>query len=210
VWGIADGDVAAVGVGQLQVTTDGGKTWRTAIRADHLSVTGLAFIGRRHVVVLGGAPPPKRPWDLDPLVFRSDDGGRPGAGSHRCCPAAPGGRSRLASSRLHWDSPSRLPAMSTTATGFYGRSMEAAHGRASASRPMRATPFRPSTLSTTEPATRLHHGVAAPACTEQTTGAPPGTPFPARASTASRRTPSISSIRDAASSRETRWSGASY
>jgi photosystem II stability/assembly factor-like uncharacterized protein len=74
--GIADGQAAAVGVGQLQVTTDGGRTWRTAIRADHLSFEGHSFIGRRHIVVLGGAPPPKQPWNLDPLVVRSDDRGK--------------------------------------------------------------------------------------------------------------------------------------
>jgi len=72
---MVDGDIDP-GIGQLQVTTDGGRTWRTIVREAHLSLVSIAFVGRRHIVVLGGAPPPKEPWNLDPLIFRSDDAGR--------------------------------------------------------------------------------------------------------------------------------------
>jgi photosystem II stability/assembly factor-like uncharacterized protein len=76
--GIAVGDVVDVGagVGQLQVTTDGGETWRPVFRRPRLTFDDVAFVGRRHIVALGATPTPKEPLSLTTLVFRSDDGGR--------------------------------------------------------------------------------------------------------------------------------------
>jgi len=71
---VADGG-GNVGVGELQVTSDGGETWRTVYRKRSVSLVNIAIVGRNHIVVLGGAPPPKEPWNLEPLLFRSDDGG---------------------------------------------------------------------------------------------------------------------------------------
>jgi photosystem II stability/assembly factor-like uncharacterized protein len=73
--GIVDGD-RDPGIGQIQLTRDGGRTWRTVFRGAHVSFTGVSLVGRRHMVVLGGAPPPKQPWNLEPFVWRSDDAGR--------------------------------------------------------------------------------------------------------------------------------------
>lgn len=73
--GIVDGD-RDPGIGQIQLTRDGGQTWRTVFREARVSLTDVSLVGRRHMVVLGGAPPPKQPWNLDPFIWRSDDAGR--------------------------------------------------------------------------------------------------------------------------------------
>jgi photosystem II stability/assembly factor-like uncharacterized protein len=73
--GVVDGD-RDPGIGQIQLTRDGGQTWRTVFRGAHVSFADVSLVGRRHMVVLGAAPPPKQPWNLDPFLWRSDDVGR--------------------------------------------------------------------------------------------------------------------------------------
>lgn len=73
--GIVDGD-RDPGIGEIELTRDGGQTWRTVFRGAHVSFADVSLVGRRHMVVLGGAPPPKQPWNLDPFIWRSDDAGR--------------------------------------------------------------------------------------------------------------------------------------
>jgi photosystem II stability/assembly factor-like uncharacterized protein len=73
--GIVDGDNDP-GIGEIQLSRNGGETWRTVFRGAHVSFVDVATVGRQHIVVLGGAPPPKQPWNLDPFVWRSDDSGR--------------------------------------------------------------------------------------------------------------------------------------
>jgi photosystem II stability/assembly factor-like uncharacterized protein len=74
--GIVDGDTDP-GIGEIQLTRDGGQTWRTVFRGAHVSFADVALVGRRHMIVLGGEPhPPKQPWTFDPFTWRSDDAGR--------------------------------------------------------------------------------------------------------------------------------------